>query len=104
MNLPPGTKLDAGKEPMRLVLHAMPRALLAVGRVAAYGARKYSAGSWQSVPDGVARYTDAMLRHALQEGIAAHDAESGLPHAACVAWNALARLELMLREEEGEAP
>ena len=39
----PGAKLDAGKEPMRLILHAMPRALLAVGQVGAYG--PYACGS-----------------------------------------------------------
>lgn len=48
------------------------------------------------VDDGIARYTDAMDRHNL-EGIESHD-DSGLLHAAQVAWNALARLELMLRE------
>lgn len=96
----PGAKLDAGKEPMRLVLHAMPRALLAVGEVAGYGAGKYSENGWLHVPHGIARYTDAMLRHALHEGMELRDPESGLRHAAQVAWNALARLELMLREAE----
>lgn len=94
----PGAKLDAGKEPMRLILHAMPRALLEVGKVGAYGAAKYSPNGWLSVPDAVARYTDAMFRHALREGIEPHDEESGLLHAAQVAWNALARLELMLQQ------
>lgn len=100
----PGAKLDAGKEPMRLILHGMPRALLAVGQVGAYGADKYTENGWMQVPDGVARYTDAMFRHALQEGIEARDEESGLWHAAQVAWNALARLELMLREEHTPTP
>ena len=94
----PGAKLDAGKEPMRLILHAMPRALFAVGQVGAYGAAKYSENGWLAVPQGVARYTDAMFRHALREGIELHDEESGLMHAAQVAWNALARLELMLQQ------
>lgn len=94
----PGAKLDAGKEPMRLILHAMPRALLEVGKVGAYGAAKYSPNGWLEVPDAVPRYTDAMFRHALREGIELHDEESGLLHAAQVAWNALARLELMLQQ------
>lgn len=96
----PGAKLDAGKAPMRLIMHAMPRALLAVGKVGAYGAVKYSENGWLEVPQGVSRYTDAMFRHALLEGIEARDAESGLLHAAQVAWNALARLELMLQQAE----
>lgn len=94
----PGVKLDAGKEPMRLIMHAMPRALLEVGKVGAHGAEKYSENGWLEVLDGIPRYTDAMFRHALREGIAKLDDESGLLHAAHVAWNALARLELMLRQ------
>ena len=92
----PGAKLDAGKEPVRLILQAMPRALLEVAKVGGFGAAKYSEDGWRAVPDGVNRYTDAMLRHALKEGIELRDADSGMLHAAQVAWNALARLELML--------
>ncbi|PZO66163.1 MAG: hypothetical protein DI635_00620 [Pseudoxanthomonas suwonensis] len=90
----PGAKLDAGKEPVRLILQGMPRAILAVAEVGAYGAAKYSENGWMQVPDGVARYTDAMFRHAVREGIEQHDAQ--------VAWNALARLELMLRQHRSE--
>ena len=94
----PGAKLDAGKEPMHLILHAIPRTLLEVCKVGAYGAAKYSENGWLTVPQGVTRYTDAMFRHALREGMETHDEESGLLHAAQVAWNALARLELMLQQ------
>jgi hypothetical protein len=42
-----------------------------------------------------------MYRHLLAEAAGQHcDAESGLVHAAHAAWCALARLELMLRDEE----
>ena len=54
-----------------------------------------------SVPHGCERYTDAMYRHLLAEAAGQQcDAESGLAHAAHAAWCALARLELMLRDEE----
>ena len=54
-----------------------------------------------SVPNGCERYTDAMYRHLLAEAAGQKcDAESGLAHAAHAAWCALARLELMLRDEE----
>jgi len=45
-----------------------------------------------------------MMRHWLDEsqGIEC-DAESNMLHAAHLAWNALARLELMLKEMEGRA-
>lgn len=92
----PGAKLDAGKV-LAGVLGDFPRALLAVAEVGTFGASKYSRGGWQSVPDGVVRYQDAMWRHLLADRIDPIDADSGLQHAAQVAWNALAALELMLR-------
>jgi hypothetical protein len=94
----PGAKLDAGKIRPGLVLGGFSRALQAVSRVGTYGAKKYTPDGWRTVPDGAERYTDAMVRHLLSEADATEDPESGLPHAAHVAWNALARLELMLRE------
>jgi len=97
----PGAKLDQGKVRPSLILNAMPRALLAVAEVGTFGANKYSAGGWLSVPNGEERYTDAMDRHRLKEGCEGlYDLESGLLHAAHLAWNALARLELQLREYE----
>ena len=96
----PGAKFDAGKVRPSLILNDMPRAILAVAEVGTYGAEKYSEGGWTHVDSGIARYTDAMDRHRLKEGIELHDDDSGLLHAAQVAWNALARLELMLREQD----
>ena len=95
----PGAKLDAGKV-LAGVLGDFPRALLMVANVGTFGANKYSRGGWQSVPDGEQRYTDAMWRHLLAEKINPIDSDSGLPHAAQTAWNALARLELALRNTE----
>ena len=94
----PGAKLDAGKSPvLRGALGYFPRALMAVADVSAFGARKYAWKGWQTVPDGVARYGDALARHLLLEAAdGPNDADSGLMHAAHAAWNALARLELML--------
>lgn len=96
-----GAKLDAGKIRPDLILSGMPRALLAVAQVATFGAAKYTEDGWQSVPDGIKRYTAAMDRHRLKEQVESVDADSGLAHQAHLAWNALARLELMLREAEG---
>jgi hypothetical protein len=94
----PGAKLDHGKTRLGLVIHGFPRAILAVGDVGTYGAQKYSDNGWLSVPDGEARYTDAMYRHLMAEAQGEQiDPSTNLYHAAQVAWNALARLELMLR-------
>lgn len=95
----PGAKLDAGKPDASLLL-MFGRALTEVARVGTFGATKYSRGGWQHVPNGIERYTAALMRHLLAENRGVFDDESGLLHAAQVAWNALARLELMLREEE----
>jgi hypothetical protein len=95
----PGAKLDAGKAPiMRGAVQYFPRALEKVAEVSAFGAKKYTWNGWESVPDGALRYSDAMGRHLVGESIdGPTDPETGLMHAAQVAWNALARLELMLR-------
>lgn len=96
----PGAKLDSGKAPiMSGVMHYFPRALEQVALVSDYGAKKYTWNGWETVPDGVRRYGDALARHVAWEVIdGPTDPKTGLMHAAQVAWNALARLELLLRE------
>jgi hypothetical protein len=98
----PGCKLDAHKRRVDLLL-GFSRALEAVADVLTHGAEKYSPNGWKSVPDGVERYTAAMLRHLLAEGRGEErDPDSGLPHSWHLCWNALARLELMLMRIEEE--
>lgn len=92
-----GLKYDSGKPRMALVLGDFARALLEVGKVGTYGAQKYADSNWLQVENARERYSDAMLRHLLAEELEDYDEESGLLHAAHVAWNALARLELQLR-------
>ena len=97
----PGAKLDGGKIRASLVLGGFSRALEHVAAVGTYGAAKYSDNGWRSVPNGQERYTDALWRHLLQEAQGLEcDPESHLFHAAHAAWNALARLELMLQQLE----
>ena len=93
-----GQKDDQEKARADLLLD-FSRALLLVARVSTYGAERYSPGGWRNVPSGQRRYTAALLRHLLAEPSSTLD-ESGFPHAAHVAWNALARLELLLSEGE----
>ena len=98
----PGAKLDAGKNRLGLVVGGFSRAIKAVGDVGTFGAGKYTPNGWMSVPNGVERYTDAMYRHLLDEAAGElTDPQTGIAHAAHAAWNALARLDLMLREQEG---
>lgn len=110
----PGAKLDAGKPPvLRGVIQYFPLALKAVALVSLFGANKYAWKGWESVPDGVNRYGDALVRHLTDEqsgvipgadmkllemlySICAPTPE--IMHSAQAAWNALAKLELMIRE------
>lgn len=100
----PGAKLDSGKAPiLRGVIEYFPRAVKAVASVSDFGAKKYSWGGWRAVPNGIVRYGDAMQRHQVGEFLDGPiDPETGLMHAAQTAWNAMARLELMLIEAEGK--
>ncbi len=94
-----GAKLDAGKVRTSLVLGGFSRALLEVGKVGTYGAKKYTDNGWMEVPNGGERYTDALMRHLLSDFAGEErDQDTELLHAAHAAWNALARLELKLRE------
>lgn len=96
-----GAKLDAGKNRLGLVLLSFSRSLQEVDRVGTYGAQKYTDNGWVDVPDGVSRYTDAMLRHLMTEGAGElRDKDTSLLHAAHAAWNALARLDLIIRQCE----
>ena len=100
----PGAKLDAGKCRPGLVLGDFARALWAVSMVGTYGAVKYTEHGWISVPNGPARYDDANMRHWLKEKMGEPaDPDTDLDHAAHTAWNALARLDLLIRERESKA-
>lgn len=98
----PGAKMDAGKAPIvQGVLQYFPRALEAVSLVSLAGAKKYAWKGWEKVPDGINRYENALGRHILVEAVEGPiDKDTKCLHKAQVAWNALAALELYLREQE----
>jgi hypothetical protein len=95
----PGAKLDQGKPMAGRLLGAFSNALTAVAEVGTFGANKYTEGGWQFVQDGVKRYEDAGMRHWLKRHSGEeYDNDSGLLHVAHETWNALAKLELMMRK------
>lgn len=95
-----GAKLDAGKPRPGLVLGDFANALAAVVAVGTFGANKYTDHGWLSVPNAQERYEDALLRHYLKRKRGeVYDPDSNLLHLAHEAWNALAILELHIREE-----
>lgn len=76
-------------------------ALLAVGAISKFGCVKHNAGKmptkWREYP--LATYSDALARHITEEAKGVlYDPESRMLHAAHAAWNAFARLELLLAE------
>lgn len=95
-----GIKHDCGKIRPALVLGGFSKALTAVSAVGTFGASKYTENGWKLVPDARQRYSDALLRHLLKGESELYDSESGLLHYAHAAWNALAVLHFIIKEEE----
>ena len=85
-----GLKYDRGKPLFSLLTRSLATPLLRVAEVLTYGANKYKADSWQTIPNAKVRYEDALDRHlnAWKRG-ESRDPESGLHHLAHVATNAL---------------
>lgn len=97
----PGSKLDAGKPRVAMVLKGFARALWEVSRVGTIGAIKYCDNGWQTVPNGIERYADAEMRHKLKSWMGLEiDEDTEMFHLAQEAWNSLAKLELFLRKRE----
>lgn len=85
-------RFNAGKPPVSLIA---PRALLEIARVYELGVRKYARDDWRK---GMSwnSVLDSLLRHVLYfEQGQDFDEESGLPHMAHAAWNAITLLEYM---------
>lgn len=106
-----GKKYDDGKPPVvRGMLHYFPRAIKEVAKCSLGGKLKYDVAysdqNWSRVEDGEGRYIDACGRHLLAMSTEGEfDLEMqrcvnlDIYHAAQVAWNALAHLELVLRRK-----
>lgn len=80
-----GAKYDAGKPIWTLLFSAqgMLASLRGVVDVLMFGAKKYAAFSWRTVPDAETRYLNALTRHyvaIMEGGLTAHDDESGELH------------------------
>lgn len=104
VNAAGGKKFDGGKSPVyQGFVQYFPRAIRAVADISAFGAKKYNVPfedqNWARV--AVGQFEDAMARHTLDHAKGEVDAQdSKLKHLAHRAWNAMATLELALREEE----
>lgn len=94
-----GAKYDQGKLRYSLI---PPEATEALAKVLTFGADKYSADSWQHVPNAKQRYLDALYRHleAYRSGNLI-DSESGYPHIYHVLTNAAFLTYFSTKETNG---
>lgn len=106
--LSPATKAKYTRDQVYLGMIArFPRAVKEIAKVSVYGSEKHHREmadmSFLTVPDAYRTYTEALSRHLVAEAVEGpkNPQDGGLLHAAQAAWNALARLEVLLRHEEG---
>lgn len=97
-----GKKYSEGKAPMGILLKQFRLALQAVAMRSKKGHEKYKETdqdwmNFKRVPDAIEQYTDGTARHLAYIG----DDETELGHEAATAWNALARLQLILEKQNG---
>lgn len=92
-------KFDKGKTRMSLLLAGIAPSVKAVADILTFGAEKYEAHSWKTVPNAEERYLDALYRHlnAIHSGENV-DPESGRLHWAHVACNAMFLLWFALQK------
>lgn len=113
---PPATQGTAANAPMRPhgkaddkvsawqgTVGYFPRALKALAELSEQGANAPGRhwGGWLDVPDGFKVYSNALMRHVLDEARITKDGilkVEILDEVVAVAWNALARLEHLLRD------
>jgi hypothetical protein len=97
-----GKKYSEGKAPMGILLKQFRLALQAVAMRSKKGHEKYKETdqdwmNFKRVPDAIEEYTNGTARHLAYIG----DDETELGHEAATAWNALARLQLILEKQNG---
>ena len=94
------------KLPVADMISDFPLALREVSKVTGFGCLKHGPlGGWRSIPDFKRVYQNSKARHAIaglvEEG--GLDGESGLPHLAHEAWNALALLQHAMEQDRDVA-
>lgn len=83
------------------IIGGRTRFLEELAKVYDFGCRKYSEKSWQTVPNGRARYESAIFRHIkdYKDGNWVNHEDGGVLHIAQVAWNLIAVKWFMLQEK-----
>lgn len=94
------------------VLYRFPRSMLEIAKVSAFGTKKHNVHaadrSYMDIPNAFDVYSAAVSRHLINEAIEGpvnlDPNDGGMLHAAQLAWDALARLEIFLRNREQNLP
>ena len=95
-----GKKNDFKDEKLRWDLLPL-KEIEEIVKVYTAGSKKYGDNTWQKLPNGMARYRAALLRHLVEyEKGNTVDEETGCKHLAQVAWNAIAMLHLSEQKKE----
>lgn len=97
-----GIKYDTDKQRLGEMIQDFEFSLRQVCKVWEFGADKYEKSNWKKVNNANNRYTNAMLRHLMAEETEEYDPETKLHHAIHTAWNALARLQFILKEKSND--
>lgn len=97
-----GKKFDTNKPMAGAIIRVFPMAVMAIGAVIRFGARKYpNPNNWKLNEDIESRYFDSLIRHMCKHFAGyKEDEETGLPHLVHAAWNAMAILEKYLMDNE----
>lgn len=95
-----GIKYDKDKLRLSEMIIDFQEPMKELCKVWEFGANKYGKSNWKYVQNGVDRYSNALIRHLLAEDENLHDNESSLLHASHIAFNALARLYFILKNNE----
>lgn len=94
-------KADQGKTDVDMLDRYFAEALWEVAKILDFGAKKYSAGGWATVPNGIKRYQAAARRHKLQRNMGEErDSESELYHWAHQICSELMAFSLYLEQKD----
>lgn len=111
-SLSAATKAKYSKSPVyQGFIARFPRAMLEIARVSVFGTTKHDVPlndmSYMDLPNAGTVYNDAEARHlvglAIDGNVNADPADGGMLHLAQKAWDALAALEIFLRDQERQA-
>ena len=93
-----GIKFDNDKPKLADFLEDFKDVIFELYKVYEFGTNKYGRENWKQVENGKDRFSNALIRHFLKDGV---DDETGINHQTHTAYNALMRLYFILQEENG---